>query len=142
MDLYESEWADTLSESKMTKFIDGKPHKYIRKTSEAVSDNSFSPSDHGPKKRYQVKQSSEPKKPKTSANDVPGAKKNTLQSLLSALGPEEKDEFVEKSDDEDEELMKMEKRRVSMNVDNVVGMNFEKYRDEEPPEGFKVSDLF
>lgn len=58
-------------------------------------------------------------------------KKNNMQSLLSGLKPnsEEKGSRFVHSDSEDEDVKRILSRKVSMNEQNVIGMNFEKYND-------------
>jgi len=54
-----------------------------------------------------------------------------MQSLLKGLRPssDEKGSKTINSDSEDEDVKRILSRKVSMNEQNVIGMNFEKYND-------------
>jgi hypothetical protein len=63
-----------------------------------------------------------------------------MQELLGGLKAEEHHEFEERrdsgdeeGDSEDEDYIRIMTRKVSMNEQNVIGMNFEKYNREEKP---------
>lgn len=49
-----------------------------------------------------------------------------MHQLLMGLRPNEDDNI------EDEDVRKIVDRKVSMNEQNVIGMNFEKYNDQKP----------
>ena len=53
-----------------------------------------------------------------------------MKNLLDNLRPTDADYYNE--DEGDEDIQKVMNRRVSMNEQNVIGMNFEKYIDQKP----------
>ena len=57
-----------------------------------------------------------------------------MYQLLSSLAPEEGDEGnkQEESLSEDEDAIKMVERRTSLNIDNVIGLDFEHYNKMKP----------
>lgn len=72
-----------------------------------------------------------------------------MQSLLSSLKAEDNDAYVkytgthnESSDDED--FQSISHRRVSMNAQNLTGMNFQKYQESKPAAGVRreILNLF
>lgn len=69
----------------------------------------------------------------------------SMYHLLQSLAPSnEEKKDAEDSHSDDEDAIKLVGRKVSMNVDNVVGLNFEKYNDIKPNRNIKlkISNLF
>lgn len=78
----------------------------------------------------------------------PSSPKNTAKSmyhLLQKLAPSnEENKNAEESHSDDEEADRLVGRKVSMNTDNVVGLNFEKYNKIKPSQHIKlkIANLF
>ncbi len=62
-----------------------------------------------------------------------------MYNLLQGLKPEEPD-----SHSDDEDAMKLVDRKISMNMQNVIGLNLEKYNDLKPSKEVKrmITNLF
>lgn len=56
-----------------------------------------------------------------------GAKPKSMYQLLSSLAPDATDNNREESLSEDEDAAKLVDRRTSINIDNVIGFDFEHY---------------
>ncbi len=71
-----------------------------------------------------------------------------MKSLLKGLQPDNSGEKASRqshSDDEnDESVKRIMSRKVSMNEQNVIGMNFEKYNDQKPSQEIrrKITNYF
>ena len=68
-----------------------------------------------------------------------------MYHLLQKLAPSnEENKAAEESQSDDEDALKFVGRKVSMNTDNVVGLNFEKYNKIKPSNHIKlkIANLF
>jgi hypothetical protein len=59
--------------------------------------------------------------------------------LLSGLQPSDDISLTKQISEEDEVYRKMRDRKVSMNEQNVIGMNFQKYNESKPNQEVRVS---
>lgn len=59
--------------------------------------------------------------------------------MLSGLQPSDDISLTKQISEEDEVYRKMRDRKVSMNEQNVIGMNFQKYNESKPNQEVRVS---
>ena len=113
-------WRDAVSAFRMLVDEDGFEVRYVPKDA-IVGDE---PKRRGPDSGYiYVK-----KEAKEAADRKSPAK--AMKDLLHSLKPD--DGESQEEEEEDEDVKKILSRKVSLNEQNVVGMNFEKYNDQKP----------
>lgn len=77
--------------------------------------------------------------------ETPAQKPKSLYMLMQSLAPpEDENKKAEESQSDDEDAMALVGRRISMNVDNVVGLDFERYKkmSQSPQVRLKIENLF
>ena len=67
-----------------------------------------------------------------------------MAKLLSGLKPDSAQSKTKDSDEDDEDVKKIMDRKVSMNEQNCIGMNFQKYNDKKPSQEIrrKIANYF
>jgi hypothetical protein len=72
----------------------------------------------------------------------PGKQGKSMYLLLQSLAPsDEQKKEAEESQSDDEDAIKLVGRKESMNIENVVGLNFEKYNKIKPSKQIKLKIL-
>ena len=124
---------------------DGFQKKYVPKGSKLAQEASIMSKQAGRRSRgnSNIGLENESKKKQAAAKKEDVVKKQSMYHIFQSLAPKE-DKDNEESVSEDEDAMRLVDRKISMNQENVVGLDFERYNKTKPsPEiKLKISNLF